>query len=177
MAGSKNWWFRYSSEKRQRRVALRTADLAEAIIRARAILAEGLVAAEAYTPKEPFIELIDQYLEEGQGRTKDPLRKVTADTRRYILRRFVSDTGINRAGEITGAKINQWLVQLKRDGKSKDTLWTYGERVRNFIKFLIPRYAPNTVLDGFTVPDQPSQGRRTWIRSAEVKRLIEAAEW
>ena len=53
MAGSQNWWFRYSSEKRQRRVTLRTPDLAEAITRARAILAEGLIAAEAYTPNEP----------------------------------------------------------------------------------------------------------------------------
>jgi integrase len=182
MAGSQNWWFRFSSEKRQRRVALRTPDLAEAITRARAILAEGLIATEAYTPNEPAPRkreihgLIDQYLEEAQGRTKDPLRKVTADTRRYILQKFASDTGINRASEITGAKISQWLVQLKRDGKSKDTLWTYGERVRNFVKFLIPRYAPSTALDGFTVPDQPSQGRRNWIRGAEVTKLIDAAD-
>lgn len=184
MAGSKNWWFRYSSEKRQRRVALRTADLAEAITRAQAILAEGLIAAEAYTANEPAPRkreihgLIDQYLEESQSRTKEPLRKVTADTRRYILQKFATDTGINRAGELTGAKISQWLVQLKRDGKSKDTLWTYGERVRNFIKFLIPRYVPRTVLDGFTVPDQPSRGaigfavptlRRFWRQRVTIR--------
>jgi site-specific recombinase XerC len=83
--------------------------------------------------------LIDQYLDEAQSRTKEPLRKATADTRRYILQKFASDTGINRAGEITGAKISQWLIQLKRDGKSKDTLWTYGERVRNFVKYLMPK--------------------------------------
>jgi integrase len=181
MAESKNWWFRYSSEGKQRRVALRTPDLAEAITRARAILAEGLIAAEAYTPNEPAPRkreihgLIEQYLEEAQGRTKAPLRKVTAETRRCILQKFAADTGINRAGEITGAKITQWLVQLKRDGKSKDTLWTYGERVRNFVKFLMPKYAPSTALDGFTVPDQPSTGRRNWVRSAEVMKIIEAA--
>jgi len=182
MAGSKNWWFRYSSEKRQRRVALRTADLAEAITRARAILAEGLIAADAFNPNEPaprrreIHDLIDRYLLESQSRTKEPLRKVTADTRRYILQKFVSDTGITRAGEITGSKINQWLVQLKAGGKSRDTLWTYGERVRNFVKFLIPRYAPNTALDGFTVPDQPSTGRRNWICSGEITKILEAAE-
>ena len=37
-------------------------------------------------------------------------------------------------------KITQWLLKLKRDGKSKDTLWTYGERVRNFVQYLTPRY-------------------------------------
>jgi len=181
MVGSQNWWFRYSTDGRQHRVTLRTADLPEAITRARAILAEGLIAAEAYTPNEPAPRkreihgLIEQYLLESQSRTKEPLRKVTADSRRYILQKFAADTGINRASEITGAKISQWLVQLKRDGKSEDTLWTYGERVRNFVKFLIPRYAPSTALDGFTVPDQPSGGRRNWVRSAEVVKILDAA--
>jgi integrase len=68
------------------------------------------------------------------------------------------------------------LVHLKKDGKSKDTLWTYGERVRSFVKFLIPRYAPTTALDGFTVPDQPSGGRRNWVRKEEITRIIDAAQ-
>ncbi len=182
MAESQYWWFSYTNGGRRYRISLRTADEAEAITRAQAILAQGLVAAEAYTPNEPAPRkreihgLIDQYLQEGQGRTKDPLRKVTADTRRYILQKFASDTEINRAGEISGAKISQWLIQLKRDGKSKDTLWTYGERVRNFVKYLMPKYAPTTALDGFTVPDQPSTGRRNWVRKAEVTKLIDAAD-
>jgi integrase len=181
MPESKFWWFRHTSNGKRRSVSLRTEDEGEAITRARAILAEGLIAAEAYTPNEPIPRkreihgLIDQYLEESQSRTKDALRKVTADTRRYILRKFASDTGINRAGEITGAKISQWLVQLKKDGKSKDTLWTYGERVRNFVKYLMPKYAPAAALDGFTVPDQPTGGRRNWLRSGEVTKLIDAA--
>ncbi len=180
-ADSKKWWFRYTQDGKRHAVALLTEDEAEAITRARALLAEGLIAAEAYTPNEPaprkreIHSLIDQYLEESQSRTKDAMRKVTADTRRYILQKFAADTGISRAGEITGAKISQWLVQLKRDGKSKDTLWTYGERVRNFVKYLMPKYTPSSALDGFTVPDQPSAGRRNWIRSAEVTKLIDAA--
>jgi site-specific recombinase XerD len=162
-------------------VALRTPDLAKAITRARAVLAEGLIAAEAYAPDQPAPKkreihgLIEQYLEEAQNRTKDALRKVTADTRRNILEKFARDTSINRGGEITGAKITQWLVQLKKDGKSKDTIWTYGERVRNFVKYLMPRYAPSTALDGFTVPDQPTTGRRNWVLSAEVTKIIDAA--
>jgi integrase len=182
MPESKYWWFRYTRDGKRQAVSLRTEDQGEAIKRAGAILAEGLIATEAYTPSEPAPQrreihgLIEQYLEESQGRTKEPLRKVTADTRRYILKKFVTDAGISRAGEITGAKITQWLLKLKRDGKSKDTLWTYGERVRNFVQYLTPRYISKLALNGFTVPDQPSQGRRNWIRSSEVTKLIEAAD-
>lgn len=181
MAESKYWWFSYTTKGHRYRCSLKTAEEGEAITRARAILAEGLVATEAYTPNEPAPRkreihgLIEQYLEEAQNRTKDALRKVTADTRRKILEKFAKDTSINRGGEITGAKITQWLVQLKKDGKSKGTLWTYGERVRNFVKYLMPRYAPSTALDGFTVPDQPTTGRRNWVRSAEVTKIIDAA--
>src|ERR1700730_6021177 len=121
MSGSQYWWFRYTRDGHRYAISLRTADESEAITRAQAILAEGLIAAEAYTPNEPAPRkreihgLIDQYLEESQSRTKDPLRKVTADTRRYILQKFATDAGIKRASEITGSKISQWLVQLKRD--------------------------------------------------------------
>jgi integrase len=181
MPESKYWWFSYTTGGRRYRISLRTAEEGEAVTRAQAILAQGLIAAEAYTPNEPAPRrreihgLIDRYLEESQSRTKEPLRKVTADTRRYILQKFAAETGISQAGEINGSKIGKWLVQLKREGKSEDTLWTYGERVRNFVKFLMPKYAPPTALDGFTVPDQPSTGRRNWIRSSEVTKILAAA--
>jgi integrase len=48
--------------------------------------------------------------------------------------------------------------------------------VRNFVQYLTPRYISKLALNGFTVPDQPSQGRRNWIRSSEVTKLIEAAD-
>ncbi len=180
-SNSKNWWFRYTQDGKRHAVPLRTEDEAEAITRARAILAEGLIASEAYTPNEPAPRrreihgLIDQYLEEFQNRYKKPLRKVTADTRRYILQKFVTEAAIGRAAEITGSKINQWLGELKRAGKSKDTLWTYGERVRNFVQYLIPKYVPSTALEGFSVPDQPSTGRRNWIRKDEITKILDAA--
>jgi integrase len=41
---------------------------------------------------------------------------------------------------------------------------------------LIPRYASSNALDGFTIPDQPSQGRRNWVRSADVTKLVDAAD-
>jgi hypothetical protein len=154
------------SEKNREKRLKSASYLAEAIIRARAILAEGLIASEVYVPNESaprrreIHDLVDLYLEEGQNRLKDSLRKVTADSRRYILKKFVADSAISTAGEITGSKINQWLIGLKREGKSKSTLWTYGERVRNFVKFLMPKYAPSTALNGFTMPDQPTNGRQ-----------------
>jgi integrase len=181
MTGSQNWWFRYTRDGRQYRVTLRTPDLAEAIIRGRAILAEGLIASEVYVPNESaprrreIHDLIDLYLEEGQNRLKDSLRKVTADSRRYILKKFVADSAISTAVEITGSKINQWLIGLKREGKSKSTLWTYGERVRNFVKFLMPKYAPSTALNGFTMPDQPTNGRQNFVYKDEVTKILDAA--
>jgi hypothetical protein len=92
MSGSKNWWFRYTQNGQRHAVALRTPDKTEAVSRAKAILVEGLIAAEAYTPNEPAPRkreihgLIEQYLEASQNRLKEPLRKVTAASRRYILK-------------------------------------------------------------------------------------------
>jgi hypothetical protein len=135
MRGSQFWWFRYTREGQRHAVSLRTPDEALAITRARAILAEGLVAATEYTPNEPAPRrreihgLIDKYLAEAQGRNKKPLRKVTAETRKYILKKFCSDTSIERVGDITSHKVTGWLKKLKDEGKSQDTLWTYGEQI------------------------------------------------
>jgi hypothetical protein len=88
-------------------VSFRTPNEAEAIIRAQAVLAEGLIATEAYAPEEPtprrreIHSLIEQYLKEAQSRHKRPLRPNTADVRRYILEKFVVDCSIYRVGDIT----------------------------------------------------------------------------
>jgi integrase len=182
MAGSQYWWFRYTRDSQRYAVSLRTSDEATAVTRAQAILAEGLIAAEAYAlnesaPRRREVHgLIDLYLEESQARNKKPLRPVTADTRRYILKKFVADTSISRAAEITSQKITRWLLQLKQAGKSQDTRWTYGERVRNFVKFLIPKYLSHSTLDGFELPEPSPIGRKNWIRKAQVTKLIEAAK-
>lgn len=127
MYGSQNWWFRYTQNGRRYAVTLRTPDEAEAIKRATAVLAEGLLAAEAYTPNEPAPRrreihgLIDQYLKKAQDRNKKPLRPETADVRRYILKKFVADCAIHQAADITLPKIEGWLARLKEAGKAKDT--------------------------------------------------------
>jgi hypothetical protein len=84
-----------------------------------------LVAAEAYTPilpagrKHKIHDLINEYLKYAQTRNKKPLRKTTADVRRYIFKQFVSDCEITRVGDITLRKIQDWLTRLKEPGKAQ----------------------------------------------------------
>jgi integrase len=181
MPGSKFWWFRWTVYGKRHARSLKTEDEAEATVKAQAILGEGLIAADSYTPKEPTPRdreihgLIDRYLEESKKRNKKPLRSVTADTRHYILRKFVSECGIGRVGDISLGKISGWLQNLKSEGKSADTLWTYGQRVRSFIKFLVPKYLPPSILTNFTVPEASTNGRRNWVERDEITRSLEAA--
>jgi integrase len=181
MSGSQNWWFRYTQNGQRLAVALRTPDAAEAIKRATIVLAEGLIAAAAYTPGEPAPRkreihgLIEQYLKDAQNRHKKPLRSGTADTRRYVLNKFVVDCSIDRVHDITLPQIQRWLVRLKNEGKTADTCWTYGQRVRSFITYLVPKYLPSTVLSEFTVPEPSTVGRHNWIRSAEITKILDAA--
>jgi integrase len=182
MPNSQYWWFRYRQDGQRHAVSLRTPDEAEAITRARAILAEGLIAAAEYTPNEPAPRrreihgLIDQYLKEAQNRHKKPLRAGTADTRRYVLNTFVTDCSINQLGDISLSQIQRWLIRLKENGKSADTCWTYGQRVRSFITYLVPKYLPATILSGFTLPEPAAIGRHNWIRSPDVTKILDAAK-
>ena len=181
MPGSRFWWFRWTEHGTRYAKSLKTDDEACAITKAQAILAQGLIAAEEYYPSEPPARrreihgLIDQYLKDAQARNKKPLRAGTADTHKYILEKWVVDCGISRVGDISVSKINQWLLALKAQGKSQDTRWTYGQRVRSFVTYLIPKYLPTTALAGFTLPEPSAIGRKNWIRSIEVTKILDAA--
>ena len=85
-----------------------------------------------------------------------------------------ADCGISRVEDISVSKIDQWLLALKAHGKSQDTRWTYGQRVRSFVTYLIPKYLPTTAL-GFTLPEPSPIGRKNWIRSIEVTKILDAA--
>jgi integrase len=178
MPESKFWWFRWTQYGKRFARSLKTDDEAEAIVRAQAILAEGLVATEAYTPNEPVARKheihasIERYLQDAQERNKKPLRPETANVRRYILKRFVSDCGITRVSEITLPKIQNWLTRLK----AKDTIWGNGQRVRSFVTYLVSKtFLPSSILTDFTVPEQAAVGRKNWIRKDEVTRVLDAA--
>jgi hypothetical protein len=90
MPESKFWWFRWTRYGKRFAKSLKTEDEKEATARAQAILAEGLMATEAYTPNEQVGRkheihgLIDLYLKDAQERNKKPLRVRTANVRRYI---------------------------------------------------------------------------------------------
>jgi integrase len=181
MSGSQFWWFRYTRDGKRHAVTLRTPDEGMAITRAKAILAEGLIAAAGYAPgesaprKREIHGLVDLYLKDAQNRHKKSLRVGTANTRRYILNKFITDCSINRVSDITLPVIQCWLVRLKNDGKSADTCWTYGQSVRSFVTYLVPRYLPATILEGFTVPEPSAIGRKNWLHKDEVTKIIEAA--
>jgi integrase len=182
MPESKYWWFRYTKDGQRHAVSLRTDDLDEATARAQEILAKGLMATQAYTPEKPTTRkheihgLIERYLQDAQDRNKKPLRVRTANVRRYILNRFVSDCGINQVGEITLPKIQGWLTWLKAEGKAKDTIWGNGQRVRSFVQYLVSKkLLPASILVDFSVPEQSSVGRKNWIRKDEVTRVLDAA--
>src|SRR6202011_4324834 len=87
----------YTSDGKRHAVTLRTSDEGIAVTRAQAILAEGLLATEAYTPNEPALRkreihgLVDLYLKDAQNRHKKALRVGTANTRRYVLNKFITD--------------------------------------------------------------------------------------
>jgi integrase len=180
MPGSKYWWFWYQQNGQRHAVSLRTEEEGEAITRAHAILAQGLIAAEEYNRFEPPARrreihgLIDQYLKEARSRNKEPVRTETANGYGYILGKWVADRGISRVGDITLSKIEQWLTALKTQGKSQDTRWGYGQRVRHFINYLIPKYLPATTLEGLILPEHKAVGRKNWIRSTEVSKILDA---
>jgi integrase len=181
MPESKFWWFRWTQYGKRLARSLKTDDEGEATTRAQAILAEGLIATEAYTPNEPNTRkyeihgLIDLYLKDAQERDKKPLRAETANVRRYILNKFVSDCVITRVGDITLVKIQNWLTRLKAEGKAKDTVWGNGQRVRSFVQYLVSRkFLPTSILVDFTVPEQAAVGRKNWLRKDEVTRILAA---
>jgi hypothetical protein len=118
---------------------------------------------------------VDLYLKDAQNRHKRVLRVGTANTRRYVLNKFITDCSINRVSDITLSVIQRWLVRPKTGGKSADTCWTYGQRVRSFVIYLVPRYLPATILEGFKVPEPSAIGRMNWIHKDEVTKIIEAA--
>jgi integrase len=182
MPGSKFWWFRWTKNGYRYAKSLKTDDEAEATTRAQAILAEGLIATEAYTPNGPVARkheihgMIDLYLKDAQERNKKPLRTETANVRRYILNKFVSDCRIHQVGEITLPKIQSWLTRLKAEGKAKDTIWGNGQRVRSFVIYLVSKkFLPASILVDFTVPEQAAVGRKNWVRKDEVAKIVDAA--
>jgi hypothetical protein len=65
---------------------------------------------------------------------------------------------------------------MLKETKAKDTPWNYGQRVKNFVEYLMPKHLPPTTLDGFTLPKHKNAGRKNWIRKEKILKILEAAD-
>jgi integrase len=172
MAGSRFWWYRWTGPDGKRRaISTKTDDEAQAIVKARAVH----VDFTASTPRNPLIPLIDRYLDEAQTRNKKPMRAETSKSNRYVLVKFVTDTGANYVSDVTTRTLQRWVDQLRKDHR-QETLCSYTARVLTFGRWLhrVKRvtYYP---FDGFERLEPPVKGRTNWLRKEAVAGLIETA--
>lgn len=174
MPGSKYLWFRWTEDGKRHAVSLKTEDEPEAITKARAILAEGII--HRMTPRAPIDTLVAEYLAGAQERPKKPMRPNTAKNVGNLLRRFTRENGIEVARQIGPQKLREWLQTLKLEGRSKDTLHSYATDLKTFVRWLVKRkhLAPD-VLESFEVPDRGAHGRKNWVRREIVADVIARA--
>jgi integrase len=171
MSGSKYWWFRWSDEEGQRHaVSLKTDDEAGAIIKAREILAEGLLNP----PQKTGIErAITDYLHTAHKRTRKPMRAETVNTVRFILQSYAKHSGIEYVGHIAQRSIEDWVATLRDEGKSRDTIHSYVTRLKTFIAYLVRlKLLRPDILDDVHIPERAARGRRNWLRSETVEDII-----
>jgi integrase len=163
---SRNWWFRFTQGGKRHAVSLKTDDEPTAIVKARAILAEGLFEP----PRAQSVEaLITQYLRVAQERSKQPLRPDTAKRNGYILRQYASEAKIEFVGQITHGSISSWVSGFKNG----DTRYTYTRAIKTWIKYLAgAKLVRAELLDNLHVPERAATGRKNWLKIEEVTRAI-----
>lgn len=173
MPGSKYLWFRWTEGGKRHAVSLKTDDEAVAIVKARAILAEGLGSTNY---RDPLIT-ISEYLKASQERAKKPMRPGTAERQGAVLRKFVVDSGVDHTGQITPKMISEWLAGFKRDGRSADTVHTYARALHTFVAYLVRmKHVRGELLNDFDIPERASVGRKNWLKNKEVERVISEAK-
>jgi integrase len=173
MTGSRYWWYRWTGPDGKRHaVSLKTDDEAEAIVKARQMHVDFTVAV----PRKPLVPVIDRYLGEAQNRNKKPLRPETAKTVRYVLVKFVTDTGADYVSDVTTNTLKRWLVELKKTHR-QETLCSYAAIALTFGRWLHKRHLVTYYpFDGFERPERPVKGRTNWVRKEEVAKLIDSAK-
>ena len=170
MSGSRYWWFRWTEDGKRNAVSLKTEDEAEAITKARATLAEGLINPKQKTAIE---RAITDYLQIAQKRARKPMRPETAKTVSFILQSYAKHSGIEYIGHITQRSIEDWVATLRDQGKSRDTIHSYVTRLKTFITYLIGlRQLRPDILDDVHIPERAARGRRNWLRSKTVAEII-----
>jgi integrase len=173
MPGSKYLWFRWKEGGKRHAVSLKTDDEAVAIVKARAILAEGLGSTNYRDP----LSAITDYLKAAQERRKKPMRPDTATRNRYILQKFVTDRELQHIGQITLKEIDEWINGFKKAGRSDDTLHTYARALHTFVKYLVRmKHVRGELLNDFDIPERAAVGRKNWLKNKEVERVISEAK-
>jgi len=176
MPGSRFYWYRWTQDGIRHAVSLKTDDLSEAVKKIAEIKAGELVAQwerKAEAPKTHLTTLVEDYLAKAENRAKKPMRPRTVKTVRYILTSFLKHNHITSTNEISYRGIEGWLAELKKAGKSADTLNKYGNILRPFAGYLAGK---KLIAAGkFDVPERGATGRKNWLPMDVVKRVIDEA--
>ena len=152
-----------------------TDDLVVALQKKRTILGGQLVASRQVFGARPFgvYQVIEDYLKVAQERAKKPMRPDTARRQGYILRKFVGDAGTEFVGQITHKSIEDWLRGFKDAKRSADTLHTYARALHTFVSYLVKlKLVRGDILTEFDIPERAAVGRKNWLRSQEMQRVI-----
>ena len=181
MQGSRFYWYRWSDKGQRYAVSLETEDEAEAILKKRAILADVEARGSAHykskpdadTPATHFEAIIAEYLADGMSRERRPLSPGTAQTIKYVLKKFASDSGIKTLHDLKPDSMKVWLRAQKKD-KSTETIRSYTRDFKTLRKYLLEKKLVRQ-LDPLDMPDAAPKGRTNWIEQAKIDEVIAAA--
>jgi integrase len=174
-ANSSFYWYRWTENGKRKAVSLQTDDLAEAFSKVKQIQAGALFARweRAEPTRTAARKLVKDYVKVAQGRAKKPLRPETAKVRSYILHKFLVDQEIDDIGQISRGNIEDWLSGRKRAGVSQDTLHTQARAIKTFLAYLVNRKLVRAdILSDFEVPEPGAVGRKNWLKTEVVTRVI-----
>jgi integrase len=174
MPGSRFYWYRWSQGGKRIAVSLKTDDLATAL-RAIERIKDGEWIARwerAEAVATPAIKVVEDYLKKAQERAKKPMRRRTAGKKKAVLLKFLKDTGVSSTWQINQGNIEGWLEGLKEDGASSDTIHTYARDLHTFAAYLVERKLAAADLANFDIPERGATGRKNWVKTEEVNRII-----
>src|SRR5271157_785653 len=130
----KKFWYRYSYEGRQYRVPLDTGDEGEAVTKALKIRANPLLAGA-----NPLTEELDSFL--AEKREVGTYTRNSVESRRAVLKTWLTDRGLKEIREIREDEIKVWLRSLRRreDKLAESTIESYGMMIRAFCTWLVEK--------------------------------------
>jgi integrase len=177
---SRNYWLRYTDETGVRRfLALRTSDEVEAIQRARAFQAEGMIYPGKATPRllrSKITDVVNAYIKAAQERHAKPMRAITAAQAKGNLSRFIRARELQSPADVSPKNLDAWLADLKSKGKAQDTLFTYARDVCAFSRWLAEeKHVPFDALANYKRPQMKARGRQNWVRRGDFAKAIQNA--